>query len=289
MGLTVLPPDINASDRPYTGKDRTIRMGLMQLRGLKEKALDHLLEEREAAGPYRSFEDFQSRLRLDPSDVRILVKAGCLDSIAGGRSRAELLWQTEAGRHHRPATSQSSLDLFAEEAVSVPRLGNYDFRTALMHEVEILGFPLCVHPLDLYREAWEGMDLVRGDEIAHHVGERVTMIGWWVMNKMVYTKQEEPMAFISFEDTTAMYETIFFPPAFRKYCSRFSPVRPYVLEGVIEDDLGAVSLHVEEMRYLRGGEIRRKKKNLPNARTQLPKSTASVAAVNSSAKSCSVI
>ncbi|MFH1941651.1 MAG: DNA polymerase III subunit alpha [bacterium] len=270
MGLVVHPPDVNASDRPYTGKGGEIRTGLMQLKGLKERALDRVLEERKRGGPYRSFEDFMSRTCLDPSDVRILVKAGCLDSIAGGRSRAELLWQTDAGRNGRPASPQGSLDLFDEETIRVPHLGDYDFRTALLHEVEILGFPLSVHPLDLYRDAWEGLNIVHGSEMEKHIGRRVSMIGWWVTNKMVYTKQEEPMAFISFEDTTALYETIFFPPAFRKYCSRFTPVRPYILRGVIENDLGAVSLHVEEMGFLGRGEVRRKKRNLPNARTRIP-------------------
>ncbi len=273
MGLTVLPPDINASDRPYSGKGREIRLGLMQLKGLKEKALDRVLEERERGGTYRSFEDFMRRARLDPSDVRILVKAGCLDSIAAGRSRAELLWQTEAGRHHRPTSPQASLSLFEEETISIPRLGDYDFRTSLLHEVEILGFPLMVHPLDLYEDVLETMQYIRARDMVRHVGKRVTMIGWWVTNKMVYTKQEEPMAFISFEDRTAMYETIFFPDAFRKYASRFTPVRPYVLRGVVEDDLGAISLHVEEMGFLGRGEVRRGKSNLPNSRTQIPASS----------------
>ena len=76
------------------------------------------------------------------------------------------------------------------------------------------------------------------------------------------------MAFISFEDTTALYETIFFPDAFRKYCSRFTPVRPYLLRGVVEDDLGAISLHVEEMGFLGRGEVFRKKGNLPNSSTK---------------------
>jgi error-prone DNA polymerase len=266
MGLTVLPPDINASDQPYTGKGGEIRMGLMQLKSLKESALDCILEERERGGLYRSFEDFIRRTRLDPSDVRILIKAGCLDSIARDRSRAELLWQTEVGRQKRPVPPQTALPLFDEETVRVPELGHYDFRTTLLHEVEILGFPLSVHPLELYQDHWRGPDIVPAKEMEKHIGEWVTMVGWWVTNKMVYTKQEEPMAFISFEDTTALYETIFFPDTFRKYCSRFTPVRPYLLKGVVEDDLGAISLHVQEMGFLGRG---RKARPLPDRRVRM--------------------
>ena len=250
MGLTILLPDINASEKPYTGRGRELRMGLMQLKGLKNAALETLLEERTAAGPYRSFEDFVRRTALDPSDIRILVKAGCFDSISGGRSRAELLWETEAGRKTRPESHQRVLPLFEEETVRVPRLGEYGLRTLLLHEVEIFGFPLRVHPLDLYRESMRGQRITPASRMAESVGKRVKMAGWWVTNKLVYTKQEEPMAFISFEDSTALYETIFFPDAFRKYCSRFSPVRPYLLTGIVRDEFGALSLHVEKMEML---------------------------------------
>jgi len=250
MGLTVLPPEINASRKAYTGKEREIRVGLMQLKGLKASALDRLLEEREKGGQYRSFEEFQRRVPLDPSDMRILIKAGCFDSIAGGRSRAELLWQVYAGRKPRAVSTQTTLSLFDEETIRIPQLGDYDFRTLLLHEVEVLGFPLSVHPLDLYREGLRDLDYVPGKEINRHVGKRITMIGWWVTNKLVYTKNEEPMSFISFEDTTALYETIFFPDTFRRFCSEWTQVRPYILRGKVEDDLGAVSLHVEKMEFL---------------------------------------
>jgi DNA-directed DNA polymerase III PolC len=270
MGLRVLSPDVNHSNRAYTGKGQDIRVGLMQLKGLKNSALDTVLEEREKDGSYRSFEEFMGRTRLDPSDVRIFVKSGCLDSIAGKRSRAELLWQMEVGHRKAAAASQATLSLFASETIRIPKLEHYDFRTALLHEVEILGFPLMVHPLDLYEDVLKNLFYVRGCDMNRHIGRTVTMIGWWVTNKMVYTKNEEPMAFISFEDRTAMYETVFFPGAFQKYASRFTPVRPYILHGKVEDDMGAIALHVEKMEFLGRGSVKRKKRNLPTGRTLLP-------------------
>ena len=53
MGLRILPPDINASGKAYAGAGTEIRVGLMQLAGLKEKALEALLDERERGGPFR--------------------------------------------------------------------------------------------------------------------------------------------------------------------------------------------------------------------------------------------
>jgi error-prone DNA polymerase len=293
MGLRILPPDVNASGKAYAGSGTEIRVGLMQLAGFKEKALEALLEERERGGSFGSFDDFRRRTRLDPSDVRILVKAGCFDSIALGRSRAELLWLAYAGaaqvRAREPGTMRSEnrgkvtpldfpsrqsgtgssqggtphpvereksdsvqtcLDLFEDEAVVIPRLGHYDFQTMLLHEVETLGFPLSYHPLELYRDRLAGLEYVRGADLEKHAGERVAMIGWWVTNKLVYTKQEEPMSFISFEDTTALYETVVFPGAFRKFCATWTQTRPYVLRGRVDEEFGACTLHVEEMEFL---------------------------------------
>ncbi|MBN2415587.1 DNA polymerase III subunit alpha [bacterium] len=250
MGLRVLPPDVNTSGLAYTGRGGEIRMGLMQLKGVKARALDELLADRERRGPFRDLHDLQRRLALDPADLRILVKAGCLDSIAQGRSRAELLWQAAAGRTARPPAAQTGLDLFDYDVVSIPHLGDYDFRTALLHEVEILGFPLSVHPLDLYEDVLRTVPHINACDMSRHVGETVTMCGWWVTNKMVHTKNAEPMAFISFEDKTALYETVFFPRAFSRYSSRFSPVKPCLLRGRIDEEFGALSLHVDELSFL---------------------------------------
>ncbi|OVE78667.1 hypothetical protein BVY01_04715 [bacterium I07] len=249
MGLTVLPPDINASVKVFVGRERQLRVGLMQLKGLKVSAMEELLEERSKAGPFRSFEDLMHRVPMDPGDMRILIKAGCLDSISRGRSRAELMWQLEAGKK-RKDTVQAELSLFEEKVIRVPHLGSYDLKSKLLHEVEILGFPLSMHPLTLFRETWENLGAIPASRMHDYIGREVSMIGWWVTNKMVYTRQEEPMAFISFEDTSALYETIFFPDIYRRYCSRFTPVRPYLLRGVVEDDLGALTLHVQSLSFL---------------------------------------
>jgi error-prone DNA polymerase len=60
----------------------------------------------------------------------------------------------------------------------------------------------------------------------------------------VPTTHSEPMDFVSFEDRTALYDATFFPDAYRRYCHLLALDRPYVLEGKIEDDFGAVTLTV---------------------------------------------
>lgn len=42
MGLTILPPNINESEIKYTGKNREIRVGLMQLKAFYQEAREFL-------------------------------------------------------------------------------------------------------------------------------------------------------------------------------------------------------------------------------------------------------
>ena len=96
MGLTILPPDINASHWEYTGADKTIRMGFMQIKGLRLEYIEHILDERARHSPFRSFQNFLIRTKEEPTQTRLLVKAGCFDSIAGEVTRPGLLWRLHA-------------------------------------------------------------------------------------------------------------------------------------------------------------------------------------------------
>ena len=58
------------------------------------------------------------------------------------------------------------------------------------------------------------------------------------------------MEFISFEDTTAIYETVFFPKVYRNFCRMLSNARPYLLRGLVEEDYGAISLTVRQIEFL---------------------------------------
>ena len=65
--------------------------------------------------------------------------------------------------------------------------------------------------------------------------------------KQVRTKHDEPMQFLSFEDTTAIFETTLFPKTFRRYASQISSTRPYLLEGRVDENYGVCSLTLERV------------------------------------------
>ncbi len=120
----------------------------------------------------------------------------------------------------------------------------------LKHELETLGFCLSVHPLDLYRKTLKGLDYVRAKDLHSLAGKPVTTIGWQITGKTVLTKEGDPMKFVSFEDTTGIYETVFFPKAYHRFCHILNAARPYVLKGWVDEDFGAITLTVNWIGFL---------------------------------------
>ena len=82
------------------------------------------------------------------------------------------------------------------------------------------------------------------------MGKHVTTIGWLVTGKRVQTKDGDPMKFVSFEDTTGIYEAVFFPKAYNQFCFMLNEMRPYVLKGKVEQDFTALTLTVHWIEFL---------------------------------------
>jgi error-prone DNA polymerase len=81
--------------------------------------------------------------------------------------------------------------------------------------------------------------------MGEHLGETITMAGWWITGKPVSTKHGQPMEFVTFEDTKATFETTFFPRAYARFCQRLTRHRPYLLRGRVEEEFGVATLNVQ--------------------------------------------
>jgi error-prone DNA polymerase len=286
MGLKILPPHINQSEIKYTGKDKEVRVGLMQLKDLSQEATEVIIHERSKHGPFISLEDFLGRTgsHLHLQDVRILIKAGCFDGIAHGVTRPGLMWHALRFFDHREANKTP--DLFSTSILPSPpadpqthlpapgglrlcfqpagptdRRGEgrgkgkyepapYPRKVMRRHEMDTLGFLLSIHPLDRYRDILKGLHYVRARDLHVHVGKQVTTIGWLITSKTVHTIQGELMKFVSFEDQTGIYETVLFPKVYNQVCHLLNGSRPYILKGTVEEDFGAITLTVNWIGFL---------------------------------------
>ncbi|MCC7471952.1 DNA polymerase III subunit alpha, partial [Candidatus Nomurabacteria bacterium] len=237
MGLTMLPPDINASDWAYRGCGTTIRVGLMHLKALREDFVQQMVAERQAHGPYRSLQHFLDRLQPETAQTTLLIKAGCFDSVAGELTRPALIWRLFADQSGKPVGY-------------LPIPTEYSTQQKLAHEFELFGFPLSGHPLDLFTEVPAGLSTLPARDLAQHIGKEVTLLGWLVTEKVVSTKKGEPMEFVTFEDRTGLYDATFFPNTYRRYGHLLASNQAYLVTGRVEEHFATVTVTVSRFRPL---------------------------------------
>jgi DNA polymerase-3 subunit alpha len=168
MGLTVLPPDVNASVYRFTvADDRTIRYGLGAVKGVGESAVEAIIAERRANGPYRDLGDFCRRIDLQRVNKRVLeglIRAGCLDRIGPNRATlmAELPAAMQLGEQNTRAQELGQDDLFGLGAPPTPAaahasstakstvLPEWSESVRLAGERATLGLYLTGHPIAEY-------------------------------------------------------------------------------------------------------------------------------------------
>ena len=185
--------------------------------------------------------------RTDPRlvDLRALIRSGSLDSVADGCTRPQLFFRF--------------LNIAKEDGLGlvqpVPSLvGDYPPRTKLADEVRTLGMVVSRHPLTLFRGRIEGIarrhglgPVISSADIPRYKGRRVWIPGILVTGKEVVTKGREPMIFVSFEDEHAIFETVLFPDAFRRYFPMLDDGWAFLVHGRVDEDYGALSIGVERL------------------------------------------
>ena len=124
--------------------------------------------------------------------------------------------------------------------------GNYE----LWEEYRALGFLRDVHPLSLWKNTLLSVKRIKAIHIKKFLGQVVCLVGWPITQKEVWTKDGLVMSFLSFEDETALYETVIFPKVYDRYSRLLFDQRPLLVYGRVTDEQGAVSVEVEKIEVI---------------------------------------
>jgi len=246
MGLDILPPDVACSRWRWTGRGRTVRVGLQAVKGLGVATAARIIAARRRR-PFCEGLDFFNRVRPDEAEARALIRCGALDGLTPSGGRAGLMWAL--ARWRRGGDRSGGADpLFApSNRTETPRLPDDDPLERLRREFAVLGFLCDRHPMTFYRTALQARRAVEARDLGRWQGRRVHFGGWFVTGKVVHTKHGDPMEFLTFEDETDMIETTFFPAVYRCFCHMLDWGRPYLLSGRVEADWGALTLTVDHV------------------------------------------
>ncbi|HUF36555.1 MAG TPA: DNA polymerase III subunit alpha, partial [Gemmatimonadales bacterium] len=255
MGLTVLPPDVNASDFRCTGRGRELRIGLQFVKGLSAEGVERLLNARGGGPtlphPFRSVFDLQSRTGLAAADLRALIKVGALDSIAGDWTRPMMLWMVDAGAKAGAAAAPKGPggqpDWFSSLPPAIPVLRDYSPGRRRREEQAALGFVTDTHPMRLHAGDLARFRLCPSTELHRHVGEHVLLAGMLTTAKPVHTAKDEPMEFATFDDGEGLIEAVLFPRVYRERSHVLFDQGPFIFRGKVEEEFGAVTVTVTHL------------------------------------------
>ncbi len=156
MGLDILPPDVNESAYAFKVAGPTgIRYGLGAIKGVGASAVEALVDERTAQGPFASLADMCRRIDLQRVNRRVLealIRSGSLDGIGANRATlfAELDRAMHLGEQNSRAVSTGQVDLFGLTAAQNGVVSDWSDAERLAGERETLGLFLSGHPIAPY-------------------------------------------------------------------------------------------------------------------------------------------
>ncbi|MFZ4777330.1 MAG: fused DNA polymerase IV/DNA polymerase III subunit alpha, partial [Terrimicrobiaceae bacterium] len=219
LGIGFLPPDVNRRQAAFVPEGpATIRVPLTAIKGLSQRLLKILTAEieardggQDARAPvckyaiFASIADFACKTNSTEVDLRLLLRSGAFDSLCS--TRTEGLWKIR--KFIVQGADMQTFDHF-NTSESLPSLDR------LKDEMELLGFTVSGHPLELWPEvAWETYCPIKN--IANHSGRRVTICGLIIADRQHHQNDGQPMKFLSICDHTGILETEMFAVTFRKF------------------------------------------------------------------------
>ncbi len=162
MGIDILPPDLNSSDRTFTPSNGQIRFGLTAIKNVGDAAIVSVVDARNKLGRFDNLFQFCEHVDLRLLNKRViesLIKAGAADSM--GAQRSQLLavldrameWgqrqqrHAESGQHGLFGGGDDSATAAPADLPDVPELSEAE---RLLGEKELLGFYVTGHPLEKY-------------------------------------------------------------------------------------------------------------------------------------------
>ena len=270
LGLTVLPPQVNASAYMFEAVAAdTVRYGLGAIKGVGRGLCEAIVAERERGGPFADLLDFCRRVdstKLNRRALEAMIQAGALDAL--GRNRATLMLQlpevmkaTDQLAKER-AAGQVSLFGMAEDAgpalaLDLPQAEEWPLRQRLDGERDTLGHYLSGHPFDPYRDEVRqlvGADLGELDRLwaAGSAGEKR---GWRPEVQVVVAglvtgvrRKGDSQLFVMLEDGRGRLECSVFSDSAPEFSSLLVRDRVLVVQGGLREDefSGGFSLRLRQ-------------------------------------------
>ena len=249
MSIEVLGPDVNESLHKFSVNTKGhIRFGLGAIKGVGEGAVQAIIDERSANGPFQNIYDFVERINLtacNKKNLENLALAGAFDGIDNLKreqyfqenSKGEIFLEAlvRYGNKIQADKSTQINSLFGDDHGSIeiakPEIPHGESRSDLQRlnkERELVGIYLSAHPLDEYQVILEGACNTQMTEMHNKndlIGREIVMGGMVTNIREGMTKTGNPFGIMTIEDFSGATEIPFFGKDYMNF-------RPYLINGL---------------------------------------------------------
>ena len=263
MKIPVLGPDINESVLKFTvNRKGEIRFGMGAVKGVGGAAVEALMEERDANGPYTSIFDFVKRISLRACNRRCMeamAMAGAFDNL-GNVHRAQFFFTEKDntnfieklikyGTNYQANLNSSQVSLFgdlgSETSIpdpELPRCEPWSKLEQLKNELDVTGFYISGHPLDDYAVEIKNFTNIQivdfKDDLKSFKGRELTFAGLVTGAEHKTTKTGKPFGAFNIEDKSGAYRMALFSDNYINYKQYIVNEYPLLIKAKIDSRYG---------------------------------------------------
>ena len=248
MELEVQPVDVNESLWDFVVSGDTLRFGLGAVKNVGKGAVEAIVRERDANGPFQTLFDLASRVpgaAVNRKVLESLAESGAVDCLEG--SRAQQFAAVEAAIDFSQKTKKANSDMnqaalfdieedqaFQIPEPDLPEVSEWHPTEVLTREKNILGFYFSGHPLDDVRDQVQAFSTIRldqKDELKDQMSVRVC--GMVTDLKTHLDRKNRPMVFCKIEDFAGSIEALAFADVYENYRDLLNVDAVIVVQGRI--------------------------------------------------------
>jgi len=263
MKIPVLGPDINESVLKFTvNRKGEIRFGMGAVKGVGGAAVEALMEERDANGPYTSIFDFVKRISLRACNRRCMeamAMAGAFDNL-GNVHRAQFFFTEKDntnfieklikyGTNYQANLNSSQVSLFgdlgSETSIPDPELPKcepWSKLEQLKNELDVTGFYISGHPLDDYAVEITNFTNIQivdfKDDLKSFKGRELTFAGLVTGAEHKTTKTGKPFGAFNIEDKSGAYRMALFSDNYINYKQYIVNEYPLLIKAKVDSRYG---------------------------------------------------
>jgi DNA polymerase-3 subunit alpha len=253
MGIQILAPDVNSSQRMFTVYDECIRFGLAAVKGVGESAANALLEARAKDGPFTSLVDYCERagVAANRKVMEQFAKCGAFDGFGLRRSQVHAMIEpaierAQASMRDRAAGQTTFFDILAGggddadggggDELTIPEVPEWPNQERLAYEKQLLGFYVTGHPLDDWQDEMQRFSTV-SVERALELGDRknVRVGGLLAAVDVKISKRDgRPWAIVKLDAEAYSIEALVYSETYAQFMSAVKSDNPVFLEGYLQ-------------------------------------------------------